>query len=635
MTDLLPFLISGLVAGSLYGLAGLGLVLTYRTSGVFNFGHGAIAAAAAFVFYTLRDREHLPWQLAALITILLFAVVVGTAMELVTRPLATAPDAVMVAGTVGVLLLVEGVLYLVYGDSTRTAAPYLPQTGFHVGGVLVSWAQLTSFGIAVAVAVGLFGFLRRTRTGVAMRAVVDNPRLLDLTGQPAERVRRGGWALGCGVAALAGILLAPVLNLDVNLLTLLVIQAFGACAIGAFSSLPLTFLGGLFVGVLASFATKWFVHPPWSGIAPSVPFLVLIVVLLLLPANRLPGSRFGRRTLLAAPLQWSGVGRAATSAVVVIGLLVVPQVVGTKLPVWTTAMAYVLVFTSLGLLTWGSGQLSLCHGAFLALGATTMAHLTAAHVPWLPALAIAGLATVPAGAVVAIPAIRLTGLYLALATLGFAIFMQDVLYPSSLMFGLQVNVSVPRPHLGAIDGGSDTTLYYLVLGIVAVLVVAVLALHRSRFGRLLAAMAESPTMLATHGLNVSLTRLMVFCLSAFLAGVGGALAVTQTGSASGVTFGPVQSLLLVAVLGICGTSRLASPLAAALLFAVLPGYVSGWGVDQQLLAFGVAALVAAGVLANRDRLASWIGAQAAGSEFRRQRSPGPAPWPARRAGWSA
>jgi branched-subunit amino acid ABC-type transport system permease component len=632
MSDLLPYLVSGLVAGSLYGLAGLGLVLTYRTSGVFNFGHGAIAAGAAFVFYTLHDRENLPWELAAVITIVAFAVIVGAVMELVTRPLATAPDAVMVAGTVGVLLLVEGVLYLVYGDATRTASPYLPQTGFHLGGVLVSWAQVTSFGIAVVVAVGMYGFLRRSRTGVAMRAVVDNPRLLDLAGQRPERVRRGGWALGCAVAAIAGILLAPVLNLDVNLLTLLVIQAFGACAIGAFSSLPLTFGGGLVVGVLASFATKLFDRPPWSGVAPSVPFLVLIAVLLVLPAARLPGSRLGRRSLVTSARSVPGRARAGFVVVVAVGLLVVPHVVGTRLPVWTTALAYVLVFTSLGLLTWGSGQISLCHGAFLALGATTMAHLSAHHVPWLFALVIAGLATVPAGIVVAIPALRLTGLYLALATLGFAIFMQDVVYPSSLMFGLGVNVSVPRPRLGAIDGGSDTTLYYVMLAVVMVLVAATLVLQRSRFGRLLAAMAESPTMLTTQGLSVNLTRLMVFCVSAFLAGVSGALVVTQTGSASGVTFGPVQSLLLVAVLGICGTSRVLSPLIAALLFGVLPGYVSGLGVDQQLLVFGVAALVASCVLAGRGPITAWLGARAMGSEFRARHSPVAAPWRAQRVG---
>jgi ABC-type branched-subunit amino acid transport system permease subunit len=129
-------------------------------------------------------------------------------------------------------------------------------------------------------------------------------------------------------------------------------------------------------------------------------------------------------------------------------------------------------------------------------------------------------------------------------------------------------------------------------------------------------------MLFTHGLSVNLTRLMVFCLSAFFAGVGGALVVTQTGVASGVTFGPIQSMLLLAVLGICGTTRLVSPIIAALMFGVLPSYVTGLGADRQLLAFGIAALVAAYVIAQRRGIWSRIGHMAATSDFRRN----PAPW---------
>jgi branched-subunit amino acid ABC-type transport system permease component len=622
VTSLLPYLISGLVAGSLYGLAGLGLVLTYRTSGVFNFGHGAIAAGGAFMFYTLHVTHGIVWPVAALLTVVIFAAVVGTVLEFITRPFSEASDAVIVVGTVGLLLGTEGVLYLIYGDSTINSPTFLPQSGFQLDGVQISWAEVISFLVAAGVASGLYIFLRYSRSGVAMRAVVDNPRLVSLSGDRPVRIRRRGWILGCAVAAIAGILLSPVLNLDVNLLTLLVIQAFGACAIGAFSSLPLTFAGGLIVGVLSSVFTKWFTVAPFTGIPASVPFLVLFVMLLVLPVAKLPGSRFGRRALVAAA------PKVATSskAIGIVALLVVaafiPSMVGTKLPVWTTAVAYVLVFASLGMLTWGSGQISLCHASFLALGTTTMSHLTAAHVPWLLALVISGLSVIPAGAVVAIPALRLSGIYLALATLGFGIFLQNVIYPSKLMFGLQLNALVPRPKLGPIDASSDKTLYYVMVIVVAVFVALILALQRGRFGRVLRALAESPTMLFTHGLSVNLTRLMVFCLSAFFAGVGGALVVTQTGVASGVTFGPIQSMLLLAVLGICGTTRLVSPIIAALMFGVLPSYVTGLGADRQLLAFGIAALVAAYVIAQRRGIWSRIGHMAATSDFRRN----PAPW---------
>lgn len=425
MIELLPFIISGLVAGSLYGLAGLGLVLTYRTSGVFNFAHGAIAAAAALVFYTLHVEHGIAWPIAALVTVLLFAFVVGTLLEIVTRPLADAPDAVVVIGTVGLLLGVQGVLYLVYGNVTRSTPAFLPESGFRAGDVFITWGQVISVVVAALGAAMLYVFLQRARLGVAMRAVVDNARLVDLSGERPEHIRRAGWALGSGSAAVAGILLAPTLNLDVSLLTLLVVQAFGACAIGLFSSLPMTFAGGMVIGVAASVATKYLTEQPLSGVPPTVPFLVLIAVLLLVPLGKLPGSRYGRRSLVAAaPAPTSTRRKAMSLATGLAALMAVPFFVGTKLPVWTTGLAYAVVFGSLALLVWGSGQISLCHGAFLAIGTTTMAHLNSAGVPWLPALVLAGLAAVPVGALVAIPAIRLSGIYLALATLGFGIFMQ-------------------------------------------------------------------------------------------------------------------------------------------------------------------------------------------------------------------
>jgi branched-subunit amino acid ABC-type transport system permease component len=621
VSEYLPFLVAGLVAGSLYGLAGLGLVLTFRTSGVFNFAHGAIAAGAAYVFYSLHDTHGVPWPMAGVITIAAFSLVVGPLLELLTRPLAGAADSVVVIGTVGLLLGVQGILYLVYGNAARNTPTFLPESGFTVSGVSIAWAQVISVAVAAIGAGGLYLFLQRAPLGVAMRAVVDNPTLVDLSGSAPHRIRRAGWALGSAVAAIAGILLAPTLSLDVNLLTLLVVQAFGACAVGFFSSLPLTFVGGLVIGVAASLATKVFTEQPLTGIPPTVPFLVLIAVLLVVPVAKLPGGRAGRRSVVAAappPLT----RRTLSFAVVLAAAAgVVPFVVDTKLPVWTTGLAYVVVFSSLALLIWGSGQLSLCHAAFLAVGTTSMAWLTEHHVPWVVALLLAGLAAVPFGALVAIPALRLSGIYLALATLGFGIFMQNVLYPSSLMFGIQLDVRVPRPVFGPFDTADGRTLYFVMLLTVVLCVAAILAFQRGRFGRLLGALAESPTMLSTHGLSTTTARLLVFCASAFFAGIGGALAVTQTGAASGITFGPIQSLFYVAVLGVSGTRRLRAPIIAALLFSVLPGYVTSFGSNRQLLAFGLVAAFAAIALARRKELDDWFASSAARSEFRRGRGP--------------
>ena len=616
MNSILPFVIIGVATGSLYGLAGLGLVLTYRTSGIFNFGHGTIAAGAAFAFYSLHVTYRVPWPIAALIVIPVFAVVVGIVMERITRGLSDVPEAVVVVATVGILLGLEGLLYLLYGNLRRPFPDFLPVSGFTISSVIVTWAQIISVGVATTCALVLYAFLRWSRRGVAMQAVVDNPTLLSLAGERPARVRTQSWMIGSGFAALSGVLLAPVLGLDAHLLTFVVVQAFGAAAIGRFSSLPLTYAGGIVVGVVAALTTKY-TSGVFSGIPSAVPFLVLVAVLLALPASKLPKRRATLRALVAEPRPMPL--RFKLPLVLIGGgvLLVLPELVGAKLAVWTSGVIYVIIFGSLGLLVWTSGQISLCHAAFVALGATTMSHL-AGHLPWAVALLLAGLLTVPVGALVAIPAIRLSGIYLALGTLGFGVLMQNVIYPTSWMFGVSLAVSAPRPQWGPIDGRQGNWLYYVVL-VVAAATMAVLALIAGgRLGRVLRAMSETPTMLSTHGLGVNMTRLIVFCVSAFFAGIGGALVVTQYGSAGSVGFGPLQSLMLLAVLAISGTRLLRSSILAALLFAVVPGYLGSFDLNRQTFGFGVVAIAAALVIARRPQIAEWLArnARASGNRLR-------------------
>jgi ABC-type branched-subunit amino acid transport system permease subunit len=264
--------------------------------------------------------------------------------------------------------------------------------------------------------------------------------------------------------------------------------------------------------------------------------------------------------------------------------------------VYTNLLAFSLIFLSLGLLVSTSGQISLCHAALAALGATTFSHLThGAGMPWLLALLLAGLATVPLGAIVAIPAIRLSGIYLALATFGFGILMERVVYPTALMFGGRGFRLAPRPTLG----GTDKGFYFVTLAVVVVACVAVFLLIRGRLGRMLRALGDSPTALVTHGLSVNVTRVLVFCLSAALAGVAGALLISFPGQASGVGFSSFQSLLWVAVIAIVGRRVLPAAFAASALLVLIPAYLPDSLLQYQTFAFGALA-VAVAVLGQTD-----------------------------------
>lgn len=620
MSELLPFIIVGLVTGSLYGLAGVGLVLTFRTSGVFNLAHGAIAAAAAFLFYELHITHGIPWPIALVGTVMAFAAVGGVALELLTRRLVHAPEALGVVLTVGGILGIQGFLNVQFGAVARAFPAFLPESGFEISGVNVSWGQVISAVVALVGALGLYLYMRVSRLGVFMRAVVDDPNLVSLAGERPLSVRRSAWAIGSGFAALSGVLLAPTIGLDSNLLTFLVVQAFGACAIGMFASLPMTYLGGIGVGLAASIATKYLDEPPLTGIPAAVPFLILIAVLMVVPVKRLPRARAAARSLLPDTKPFTARTTATVAIVGLIGLLIVPHVVGTKLPVWTAGLISVVIFASLALLVWTSGQISLCHASFVALGATSMAKLLDAGLPWGVALLLAGLATVPVGAIVAIPALRLSGIYLALVTLGFGILMQNVIYPSFLMFGATQTAAATRPDLGPIST-SDTSFFYVALAVAVLCCAFVVILLKSQLGRLLQALAESPTLLTTGGLGVTTTRLLVFCASAFLAGIAGGLTVTQYSAVSGVTYGPVTSLVLLAVLAIGGTRPLRSAVIAATLYSVLPGYVASFDIDRQTFGFGFVAIAAALIIANRPNIERWMDRSASETDDRRGRGP--------------
>jgi branched-subunit amino acid ABC-type transport system permease component len=603
VSQFFTYVIPGIADGSIYALCALGLVLTYKTSGVFNFAHGAVAAASAYAFYSFRVVHGLPWPVAFLFAFLLIGVGGGLVLERIANWLSAAPTVTIVVATVGILVFLQSLCTAIYGSADIQFAPYLPQGGFHIGRVLVSGADMIITGFSLGSALGLFLFFQRSRTGKAMTAVVDDPNLLSLQATNPALVRRFAWILGSSFASISGMLLAPTLGVSVNTLILLVIAAYGAAAVGLFDNLPLTVLGGLLIGIAVDYVPS-FTDSSGSQFIRlfprNIPFLVLFIVLVVVPTRKFQqrGVRNARRF---RPIRtFSQPVTAGVLAAGLLALVVLPHVVnGAKVQQYGTALGYMIIFMSLALITWTSGQISLCHLGFAAIGATTTGHMLDHGAPYLLAILVGGLAVVPAGAIVAIPAIRLSGIYIAVATFGFGIVLQQLLYPTPLMFGTLNRVVVPRPHILGIDFTSDKGFYYLAL-IVAVLVAAlVLGVRRSRLGQLLRALSDSPDALDAHGTNTTVTRVLVFVISAFLAGIGGAIIALGPESASGSAGGTYDftvSLIFVAVLGFCGRRPLFGPLAAAAVFQVAkvyisdPTYLKYQGVIFGTLAIGVAVL---------------------------------------------
>jgi len=606
MHNYLPFVAIGLASGAIYGLFATGLVLTYKTSGIFNFAQGAIATVAAYMFYFLHVDHGMAWLPAVVIAVGVLGPVIGTAMEPFAARLSIQPTALKIAGPIGVVLFVEALATIKYGSQTLRVAPFIPHAKdtFRLFGVVISYDKVIVAAVSLVAVVALSVLFRFTRLGIALRAVVDDPRLVSMQATNPAGIRRIAWIIGSTFAALSGVLYTSFIGVDSVALTFLVVQAVGAAAIGYFDSLPLTFAGALFLGVAAALSEKYVLNVTWlSGLPDALPFVVLFAVLLLTPRGKLvsPSTESARPAL---PYRAPTRVRLAAAFIVLIPLLLMPEIVGTRLPYFTTGLCTALMLLSLGLLVRTSGQVSLCHAAFAAVGAVAFSQLRVEHgVAWVPALLLAGLIAVPVGAIVAVPAIRLSGLFLALATLAFGFLVQKLIYNESWMF-----TNLAQGRVMPLPSAADTTqrFYYVVLAAVVIASVMVALIERARLGRMLRGMSGSPRAVMAMGLSTNVTKLIVFCIAAYLAAIAGALLGVTRGFAvaDDSFYQPFFSLVLVAMLAVApfGEPWYALVPAAS---AVIPGYLSGSHTTDWLTAlFGVGAVLIA-MKGGQPAMPSW------------------------------
>jgi ABC-type branched-subunit amino acid transport system ATPase component/branched-subunit amino acid ABC-type transport system permease component len=576
VNDILVFVVAGITTGSIYGLIAIGLALTYKTSGILNFAQGALAIVAVDSYIFLTVNLGLPPYLAAVISVLVVGAVVGLAFEVLGRILARAIPALSAVATIGVLLAIQGLSTLIGpdlgGNRPHQVAPPLPGTTIQIAGVNVGEDQLIIMAVTLVAVLALSGFLRVSKVGLALRAVIDHPDLVSVGGRNPIALRRLAWVIGSAFALLSGVLLAiaPTYGPDPGAVASFVVPAFGAAAIGFFTNLPMAYVGGLGIGIVSALLTKYVTAGWLLGLSPSIPLVALLLMLMLTSRHRWTQRR------AVTPDRRTATGRAPGRASMplagagLLGLILVPQIVGFQVDVYTTALVYVIIFLSLGLLVRTAAQLSLAHLGFTAIGAATFAHFASSFgMPWPIAVLGAGLVAALVGSLVALCAIRLSGVFFALATLAFGYLLQQLFYSSRWMFGA-FDLTAPRPSFAE----SDRTYYYLVLGILVCVAVLVVAIARTRLGRLLSASVDAPRSLETHGTNVTVAKLLVFAISTFLAGVAGALFASLNNVAEPVAFSAASSLTLVAVLFVLPLAEPWYAFAAAAAFYLFPVEVS-------------------------------------------------------------
>ncbi len=592
MNALLSAAVPGVAYGCEFGLMAVGLVLTYRATGVFNLAFGAQAFASAFVFDLLTRYEQVPEWAAFVVAVVLLAPAIGLALDrFLYRHVPARATMARTVIAIAVLLAIPELVPLLFGMATRSRIGSLGlpanQVYFHLAGTPVTGSEITTVGITVLAAVLLTGLLRGTRFGLRMRAVVESRRLAELEGVDATAVSAAAWGLSSFLAGLAGVLLLPQMGsldpTDPLAFTALLVAGLTAAAVASLRSVPWALGAGVLLGVLETvLQTELPANSVWSqGLLEALPFVLLVGVLLVNPRLRTlersqdplagvdppppPPSVSVRDARLAGPMRWGF--RLLVVAFVVSSLTWVP---GNWVFSLGQGLVLSVIFLSVVVVTGMGGQLSLCQATFAGVGAFAAGQL-ASHLGLSVLLgALVGAAIAAAvGAVVALVAARASGLLLTLVTLAFALFADSVLFQFSWSGGGYSGVIVPRPVLGPVSFVSDRAFLLLALVVLVVVMGLVVLVQRGTTGRVLAALRGSPVGAASVGVWEARAKVTVFALSAALAGLGGALFGSIQGPISSSDFQYTVSLAFVVVVLTTGVQTVEGAVQAGMAYAVI------------------------------------------------------------------
>lgn len=596
--------LAGVASGSIAALSGLGLVLTYRATGIFNFAQGAVAMFVAYIFWQTVVGWGWPLALGAIVAILVVGPAIGVVLErVVFRPLevARASTSEKLVATLGVFVVLVGLASTIWTPVPKSNTPNLfPQRPISFTSQLQMGAnQLAEFVVVVVSAAALLAIFRFTHLGTRIRAVVDRRQLADLTGVNANRVAAIAWALGCGFAGLSGALLAPQIQLDPYRLTLLVIDTFAVAVVARLTSLPLAVLSGIALGVASSELTSWNPQPPWDSLRPNLLDIVLLVALLVYrrlnerdedapSARGLVASGVGRERSLPARLRFL-IPAAIVATVVPFGLS------GQDLQNAGEIVSLAVVLVSITAVTGFTGNITLGQAGFAGLGALASIHLHNTGLWFLPKMPVIAAMLVSSilvgfvGALVGYSALRRRGLFLGLTTLAFGLIIDRFIFENPFFLS---NLDISRPNLFGLSFEGDRAFYWFALVALAVVFIGADRMRRGKLGRKLAAMRDSETGAKSIGLDLRAYKLLVFSASAAIAAFGGALLVQQargfsTTSVGPVAFDPFHSLFWFTAVIVAGASYLSGSVVAAVLFVAFDQILGSGG---STLVIGILAL---------------------------------------------
>lgn len=592
MEKLLGAIIDGIAFGCVYALLAVGLTLAYKTSGVFNIAFGVQAFASGAVYYQLHVTDGWGIIPAFVIAVLIVAPLIGIILDrALFRYLRSAPPMARLITALGLLVAIPQIVLLKF-DETDAVNPtgIVPGGGvvYHVFGAALDRDQLSIIVLAALVAIGLTLIFRYTALGIRMRAVVESPRMAELSGADSDRISTSSWMLSSLVAGLAGVLLPTVTGQVGDLYyTTLLTAAIAATVLASLTSIPLAFSGAVGLGVVQELLNRYLPTNSVlaSNLRPSLPFVVLFLVLILSPRLRNRKELTDPLSTVDPPPPAPASGersRELTIGTRVAGVLFClgvgyyvflhgnASVVGQAIQI----VIYSIIFCSIVVFTGIAGEVSFAQATFAGIGGFASAQLaTSAGMSVVLTIILGGVIAAAVGALLAIPALRLGGIFLTLATFAFALFFDNVVVSLSWVSGGLFPIVAPRPQLGSIDFASDKSFLALCLFVLLVVGVVVILVRNGTTGRYLSAVRGSEVAAASVGINPMRVRILAFALSAGIAGVGGALLVSYEGHANKIDFNTTLGLFWVVIVVTLGPRTIEGAIQAALGFVLFPARV--------------------------------------------------------------
>ena len=508
-------LLFGVASGALTSAIALGVVLTFKGSGVVNFASGAIAMYTSYAFMDLRSSGKIfipplpnplaliegiahksgahgwklptwpteismggPWPLLpALLGALAVAIVIGLLLHfLVFRPLRRAPALAKVVASVGVLVLLQAIVLDRFGTSPVALASVLPKSGIGLPRhVTVPEDELLSVAIVVGLTIALWAIYRFTQFGIASRANAENEKAVVLLGHSPNRLAAASWVLSTALVGLMGILVSTInTSVDPNTIVLLIVPALAAALLGGFTSFGATVAAGVAIsmgeGLVQRWSLeKWFPHmsgSPLPGIEQIVP-VVVIVAVLIARGSALPTRATASALRMPTVPRAGSVGAFSAKTAMVAALGVVLLLTTTpdwRLGVATTAVSAILAM-SLVVLTGYVGQVSLAQMSLAGAAGFALSKFTLHHgLPFPLGPVAAVLVATAIGVAVSVVSQRVRGVDLAIVTLALAVAAENIVFNNPKFAGNSFGAPVPPPRLGPAHFGPNDRTSWSLLG---------------------------------------------------------------------------------------------------------------------------------------------------------------------------